>query len=194
MYCRSNNFRCRDQGYCDCSDNSTSEAAGGCGEIAILAVVGIFAAFLYPMIRIFRSNIQYDTQNGSPKFAGAVWLFTSPVFGFLAAMLYQVVFAVGACSAGALESKITNSVYIAGNFLIYTLAMGLAVIAFLIKNRTVLKLFVTEAQGRSFGKAATLAGLVIMVGLTVLVFIGVGFTIAEGYFLVQTSIQKVGRK
>ena len=188
MYCPNNNFRCVDQGYCNCHDDRTAEAAGGCGELLILMVVGIFAAFLYPAIRIFRSNVEYD-HDYKPKFAGVVWLFTSPVFGFLANMLYQVVFALAACTAGALQSKNTNSIYITGMFLIYGLAMGLAVIAFIIKNRTAIKLFFTETENRNAGKTATLAGLFIMILSTVLAFTGVVLTATAGYFSVRSDIQ-----
>lgn len=193
MYCPNNYFRCVEQGFCNCHDERTAEAAGGCGGILFLAAIGIFAAFLYPAIKIFRSNIEYKT-NDSPKFAGAVWLFTSPLFGFLANILYQVTFALGACAAEALQSKITNSIYIAGMFLIYALAIGLAVIAFVIKNRTAIKLFFTESENRSVGKTATLAGLTIMVLLTVLAFTGVAFTVTSNYFSIQSDIQNTSKK
>lgn len=193
MYCPINDFRCVDQGYCNCRDDDLPEAAGGCGGILFLMIVGIFAAFLYPAIKIFRSSIEYETNN-SPKFVGAVWLFTSPLFGFLASMLYQVVFALSACAAQALQSKTTNSIYVAGMFAIYGLAIGLAVIAFVIKNRTAMKLFFTESENRSIGKIATLIGLSIMILLTLLAFTGVAFTTTSNYFSIRPDIQNTEKK
>ena len=193
MYCPNNNFRCRDQGYCNCHDDRTAEAAGGCGGLLFLAAIGIFAAFLYPSIRIFRSTIESDA-NYTPKFAGAVWLFTSPVFGFLATMLYQLVFAIGACTAGGLKSEVTGPVYVGGLFLIYAFAIGLAVIAFVIKNRTAIKLFFTEPASRSLGKTAMLAGLLLMLLLTILAITGVAFNAVYAYHLVGSNIESAGKK
>jgi hypothetical protein len=193
MYCPNNNFRCRDQGYCNCHDDRTVEAAGGCGGILFLAAIGIFAAFLYPSIRIFRSNMESDA-NDTPKFAGAVWLFTSPVFGFLATMLYQLVFAIGACTAGKLESKVTTSVYAGGLFLIYALAIGLAVTAFIVKNGTTIKLFFTEPETRSVGKTAVLTGSLLMILLTVCAIVGVTFNAIYAYHLFGSNIENAGKK
>lgn len=193
MYCSSNNFRCRDQGYCNCQDDRTAEAAGGCGGILFLGAIGIFAAFLYPSIRIFRLNIESDAKD-APKFAGAVWLFTSPLFGFLATMLYQLVFAIGACTAGGLESEVTGSVYAGGLFLIYALAIGLAVVAFVIKNRTAVKLFFTESESRSFGKVAMLVGLLTMVLVTVCAITGIAINAIYAYHLVGSNIENAGKK
>lgn len=192
MYCPNNNFRCRDQGYCTCQDQ-TAEAAGGCGGILFLAAIGVIAAFLYPAIRIFRSSIESDASD-TPKFAGAVWLFTSPLFGFLATMLYQFVFALAACAAGGLESEVTAPVYAGGLFLIYALAIGLAVVAFVIKNRTAIKLFFTERESRSFGKTAILAGLLLMVLLTFCASAGVAFNAAYAYHLFGSNIENAGKK
>ena len=192
MYCPKNNFRCRDQGYCNCHDQ-TAEAAGGCGGLLFLAAIGIFAAFLYPAIRIFRSTIESDA-NYTPKFAGAVWLFTSPVFGFLATMLYQVVFALGACTAGGLKSEATGSVYASGLFLIYALAIGLAVIAFVIKNRTAIKLFFTESASRSLGKTTILFFIPVMVILTILAITGVAFNAVYGISLSSFQYRKCRKK
>lgn len=193
MYCPENNFRCVEQGYCNCRDDRTAEAAGGCGGILFLIIIGIFAAFLYPAIKIFRANVEYETNN-SLKFSGAVWLFTSPLFAFLANMLYQVVFAMGACAAGGLQSKVTGSVYVAGMFLIYALAIGLAVIAFVIKNRTPIKLFITESEYRSAAKTAILVGLMVMLLLTVCAIAGVAFALGSGYFSIRSDIQNTEKK
>lgn len=193
MDCPTRSPRCFDQGYCNCHEDRTAEAAGGCGGILILMVAGIFAAFLYPAIRIFRSNIEYEP-NGCPRFSGAVWLFTSPLFGFLANMLYQVIFALGAGAVNAIQSKLMNSVYIAGMFLIYALAMGLAVIAFLIRNREAMKLFATKSETRTIGKLIILCGLVLMVLLTIFAVAGIIFAGADGYFTIRSGIQNAGEK
>lgn len=195
MYCSSNNFRCRDQGYCDCRDDRTAEAAAGCGGILFLTVIGIFAAFLYPAIRIFRSTAATNSKpDRSPKFAGAVWLFTAPVFGLLANMLYHLVFALGACTAGALESEVTKFVYLSGMLSIYALAMGLAVIAFVIKNQAAIRVFVAEPSNRSFDKTIQLIGLLIMAVLTVGAAAGVVFNIAGGYQSMHSEIENTRKK
>ena len=188
------NVRCLDQGYCDCHQEKTAEATGGCLEILILMVVGVFAAFLYPAIRIFRSNIKYN-HDYEPQFSGAVWLFTSPLFGFLAQMLYQFLFML---AAGAVTTttgsppKIIISIFKVGMFVIYALAIGLAVAAFLIKNRAAIKLFVTAASSRTVRKTAILIGLLFMASLTVFAAAGIVVFGAEGYFNVQSDIQNTG--
>lgn len=187
------NIHCRNQGYCFCREDKTSEAAAGCGSLGFTMVIGIFASFLYPAIRIFRSEIEYD-ENHSPKFAGSVWLFTSPLFGFLGNMLYQIVFAIGACAAEALHSKMTNSIYAAGMFLIYALAIGLALSAFLIKNRTVIKLFITEAATRTINKILILSGVGIMMLLTAFAGIGIVFAAADALFIFQSGTRSFSEK
>lgn len=193
MYCPNNSVRCLDQGYCGCHHERTAEAAGGCGGILFLIFVGIFAAFLYPAIRIFRSNIEYDN-NDSPKFTGAVWLFTSPVFGFLAQMLYQLLFMFAAGAITGIEPKMTIIVFRIGMGVIYSLAMGLAVIAFSIKNREALKLFVTEARSRSIRKSIILVGSLVITALTVLAVAGIVFAAADGYYTIHAGIQNTGMK
>lgn len=153
-----------------------------------LLFIGIFASFLYPAIRISRSNVEFDSSD-TPKFAGAIWLSGSPLFGFLANTLYQIVFSIAACAAEATSSNITASVYIAGMWLIYALAIGLAVVTFITKNRTAIKLFAIQSSGRSFSKAVILAGLFFM---TLLVFVsvaGVIFAGIDGYFTIQKNFQ-----
>lgn len=189
MNCSAQSPHCLNQGYCNCGFyDDTSEAAGGCGGILFLLFIGIFAAFLYPAIRISRSRTEFDSSD-IPKFAGAGWLFASPVFGFLANMLYQIVFSIGSCAAEAANSNITASVYIAGMWIIYALTIGLAILAFIIKNRTALKLFFIDAQGRNFSKAAVLAGLLFMTLLFFSSVAGIVFTGTNAYFTSQKTIQ-----
>ena len=143
------------------------------------------------------SYILFKHRIGCERYAeihGAVWLFTSPLFGFLATMLYQVVFALAACTVGGLESKVTGSAYAGGLFLVYALAIGLAVAAFVIKNRTASKLFFTESESRSFGKTAILTGLLLMVLLTVCAVVGVAFNAVYAYHLVGSNIENAGKK
>jgi hypothetical protein len=185
--------QCLNQGYCNCHQDTTSEAAVGLGGILIMMIVGIAASFLYPAIRIMRSDYNYET-NGILKFSGTLWLFLSPVFGFLSNMLYQIVFAVGACAANALQSKIANSVYIIGMFAIYLLAIGLAVIAFLFKNWEAIKLFFTKAETRSGGKMLTLFGVGLMVALVLFAGLGIAVAATTGYFSHQARIQAVNDK
>ena len=189
MYCPNNYYGCRERGYCDCHDTATAETAEGCGGLLFLMVVGIIAGFLYPAIRIFRSDIEYYPNNDTPKFAGVVWLLTSPLFGFLSGMLYQTVFAMGACAAEATNIKITNYIYATGFFAIYALAMGLAVIAFLIKNRTAIQMLVIEPATLSIGKIASLIGLAVITFLAFCAVLGVLYMAAQGYFHLKYGFQ-----
>lgn len=194
MSCPTQDPRCLNQGYCTCGFyDDTAEAAGGCGGVLFLLFIGIFAAFLYPAIRISRSNVEFDSSD-TPKFAGAMWLITSPLFGFLANMLYQIVFSIGACAAEATNSYITTPVYIAGMWLIYALAIGLAVLALIIKNRTAIKLFVIEPSGRSLKKGFILAGLLFMTLLFFASGAGVIFSVTDGYYTVQKNLPAAPEK
>lgn len=188
MTCTYNDSQCNQQGYCNCHRDSTPEAAAGLGGLLVMMVVGIVASFLYPAIKILRSNTDYEA-NGTPKFSGTLWLFLSPVFGFLSNMLYQIVFAVGACAANALQSKVANSIYIIGMFIIYILAMGLALIAFLFENWHAIKLFFTKPETRTGNKTATLAGAGVMALLIAFAGVGIAAAAANGYFARQADIQ-----
>lgn len=176
MYC--NVSQCRGQGYCDCRDE-TAELASGCGELLGMAVTGIISGFLYPAIKISRSRIKYDQYTGSPKFAGIWWLAASPVFGYLSVTLYQLVFNIFAVALGTQGDELTTLIYTAGVYSIFTLAMGLASITFLIKNRAAIRLFVTEAATISFGKSISLLGVLVMIGLTALSTTGIVSTLVE---------------
>ena len=114
MYCT--NPRCINDNYCYCSDQLPEASAGGMG-IILLILVGFIVSFLYPSVKILRADREYDDFH-NPKFAGSLWLFLSPVFGFLSNMLYQIIFSASACALGALQLKVTNSIYISGMFLI----------------------------------------------------------------------------
>ncbi len=188
MYCSSNNFRCRDQGYCSCRDDQTAEAAGGCGGILFLAAIGIFAAFLYPAIRIFRSNIEFDDYN-SPKFAGTKWLLLSPVFGFLSQMLFQLIFTFSAAALISGPSQVAALVFKAGLFTIYLFAMGLSTIAFSIKNREAIKLFAVDTKTRNVRKSLSLIALLFVLIFAALAATGIIFSSAEGYFTVRSNVQ-----
>lgn len=192
MYCSNNDARCFNQGYCECH-HEVSQAAGGCGGLAFSMIIGIPVSFLYPAIRIARSNIEYD-ENQSPKFTGTLWLFLSPLFGFLSNTLYQIVFSFGAWTAGVLQNKVTGSIYIIGMYSIYALAIGLAVVAFLFKNRTAIKLFTTVPEARNAAKTAVLAGLVLMVLLAVIAGVVAIVIAADGYFIKQSNIQYSDQK
>lgn len=186
MLCDNNDIRCHHQGYCDCYQDSTSKSAAGCGGLFIIIIVGIVAAFLYPAIRINRSSFEYET-NGSLKFAGTKWLFLSPLFGLLSNTLYQTVFAAGACAADALYSRATGSIYKIGMFAIYILAIGLALITFLFRNRTTIKLFVTEHKTRTVKKGLILAGVVVTALLVVCAAVGIVSVAATDYYLRQAD-------
>ncbi len=193
MRCDNNEIRCRNQGYCDCYQDSTSEAAAGCGGLLITMIVGIVAAFLYPAVRIQRSSFEYETK-GSLKFAGTKWLFLSPLFGFLSNTLYQTVFAFGACAADALHNRATSSIYKIGMFAIYILATGLALITFLFKNRNTIKLFVTEGKTRTVKKALILAGAGVIGLLAVCGAIGIVSVAVTDYYLRRANIQVLDDK
>lgn len=193
MICVNNDLRCHNQGYCSCHHDNTAEAASGCGEILIFLIAGVVLSFLYPSLKIMRSNAKFE-DDGSQNFVGAMWLFTSPLFGLLSTMLFQIVFALGACAAEALQSKVTNSVFVAGTFAIYVLATGVASITFVIKNRIVIKNFLIESSNRTARKTATLAGLILMLILFCLAGIGFFVTMANGYFINQSNVQNSRKK
>ncbi len=190
MTCTYNDSQCNQQGYCNCHRDSTPEAAAGLGGLLIMMIVGIVASFLYPAIKILRSNTDYEA-NGTPKFSGTLWLFLSPVFGFLSNMLYQIVFAVGACAANAERSKVAGSIYLIGMFAIYILAIGLALIAFLFRNRESVKLFFTKPEARTSNKTLTIAGAGVMVLLIAFAGVGIAAAAVNGYFSRQADIQAV---
>lgn len=188
MICDYNDAQCRQRGYCDCrQQDNTPEAAAGCGGLMIWLLVGIVAAFIYPAMKILRSDIECEA-DGSPKFAGAIWLFLSPVFGFLSNVLYQVVFAVGACALAALQSRVTNSVYVAGALLIYFLSISLALLAFIFKNRMTLKNFLVRAETRTANRTLTVIGVGGMTLLTGFAGVGVVHSAARGYSLHRAEI------
>lgn len=189
MICANNDSRCIQFGYCSCRQDDMSEAASGLGGLMFVAVIGIFASFLYPAIKILRSERKYEA-NGSPKFAGSLWLFLSPLFGLLSNMLYQIIFALAACSAGALQIKFTNSIYVAGTFAIYALATGLAVIAFAFKNRKEISSILTKFENRTVNKILQLvcAGLI---GLLAAFFAaGAVVTATNAYFEAESNTRQ----
>ncbi len=182
MVCTYNDPQCKNQGYCNCRRDDTAEAAVGLGGLLLMLVVGIVASFLYPAIKILRSEIEYEA-NGATKFAGSSWLFLSPVFGFLSNVLYQIVFAAGACAAGGLQSKIiTGTVYTLGVFGIYALSISLAVISFAFKNRQVIKSFFAEPETRTSGKTLMMIGAGVMVLLVGFAGLGIVAAATNGYF------------
>ena len=154
------------------------------------AVIGIFASFLYPAIKILRSETEYEA-NGLPKFSGSLWLFLSPLFGLLSNMLYQIIFALAACSLDAIQSKVTNSIYMVGMFAIYALATGLAVIAFTFKNRKVIGSMLTTAENRTFNRIVVLVCAGLMGLLTVFFAAGAVFAGANGYFTIQANTREL---
>lgn len=178
MICVNNDSRCIDQGYCGCHHDQTAEASSGCAELLIFLIFGVVVSFLYPSIKIARSNAGFDSK-GSQKFAGATWLFVSPLFAMLSTMLFQIVFAIGACAAGSLQVKIMNSVHIAAIFLIYFAATGLATVTFITKNRNQIRLFVINSNDRSVNKFFILCGSLIITAIAVLTLSGAILTIAE---------------
>lgn len=186
MICTNNDSRCFQQEYCSCYQDNTVEASSGCAELLVFLVFGVIASFSYPSIKIARSNAGFDSK-GSQKFAGAAWLFASPLFGMLSAMLFQVVFAMGACAAGALQVKTTNSVYVAANFLIYFAATGMATTTFIFKNRKQIKLFAVDSNDRSANKFFILCCSIIIAAIAVLTLLGAIFTITERIFMFQTK-------
>ena len=177
MICVNNDSRCIHQGYCSCHHNQTAEASSGCGELLIFFIFGVVVSFLYPSIKIARSNAGFDSK-GSQKFAGAAWLFVSPLFAMLPTMLFQIVFALGACAAGSLQVKITNSVHIAAIFLIYFAATGLSAVTFIAKNRNQIRLFVIDSNDRSVSKFFILCGGLIITAIALLTLLGAILTIA----------------
>lgn len=187
MICSYNDSQCVNQGYCNCRQDNTSEAAVGLGGLLIMLVVGIVASFLYPAIKILRSQPEQET-NGETKFVGALWLFLSPLFGFLSNMLYQVVFAIGACGVSATQSRIAGSIYVVGMLLIYLMAIGLALLTFLFKNWQTIKLFFTEPETRNGNKTLTMAGAGIMALLIGLASLGIVAAATGGYFSRRAEI------
>lgn len=189
MICTNNDSRCIQTGYCSCHRDDVSEAATGVGGLMFGAVIGIFISFSYPTIKILRSEKTYEA-NGSPKFSGSSWLFVSPAFGLLSSMLYQVMFALAACSVSAIQSKTTNSIYLCGMFAIYALTVGLAVLAFTFTNRKVIALLLTVAETRTINKMVIMvcAGLI---GLLAAFFAaGAIVTATNAYFELETNIQE----
>ena len=190
MICVNNDSRCIQVGYCSCHRDDLSEAAAGAGGFLFGAVVGIFVSFLYPAIKILRSEKTYEA-NGSSKFSGSLWLFLSPLFGLLSNMLYQIVFALAACSAGALQNKTTNSIYLCGMFVIYALAVGLAVNTFAFKNRKVISSMLATAENRTVNKMLVLICTGLMGLLAAFFVAGAVFAGANGYFTIQTNIREL---
>lgn len=189
MICVNNDSRCIQVGYCSCHRDDLSEAATGAGGLMFGAVIGIFISFLYPAIKILRSARRYEA-SGAPKFSGGSWLFVSPAFGLLSNMLYQVTFALAACSAGAIQLKFTNSIYLCGMFAIYGLATGLAVLVFGFKNRKVIRSMLITAENRTFNKMLTLICAGLMGLLAAFFAAGAGVAAATTYFEFKTNIQK----
>ncbi|MCD9186298.1 MAG: hypothetical protein LUM44_07680 [Pyrinomonadaceae bacterium] len=188
MICVNNDSRCIQTGYCSCHRDDLSEAATGIGGLFFGAVIGIFISFLYPAIKILRSEKKYEP-NGLPKFSGSLWLFLSPLFGLLSNMLYQVTFALAACSAGAIQLKFTNSIYVAGTFAIYALAVGLAVSAFAFKNRKVIHLLFIMAENRTGNKIFILICAGLMGLLAAFFAAGAVVAATSTYFEFKTNIQ-----
>ena len=184
MICSNNNYQCREQGYCNCYDPLPEASAGSMGLLA-LVFVGVFAAFLYPALKILRSERNFDEYH-RPNFAGTKWLFLSPIFGFLANTLYQIIFAAGACAAGALQSKMTNYIYVVGAFTIYFLATALALLAFSGKNFEAIKLFFKDSNTRSIRNVATVAGIGLLLLYLLFTVTKIAFVFSEAYS-VQTA-------
>ena len=182
MICVNNDSRCLQYGYCSCHHDNTAEASSGCAELLIFLIFGVIVSFLYPSIKIARSNAGFDSK-GFQKFAGAIWLFVSPLFAMLSTTLFQIVFTMGACAVGSLQVKFTNSVYITANFLIYFAATGLATVTFAVKNREQIKLFVIDSNNRNINKFFVMCGSVIIFVIALLTLLGAASTIAESIHL-----------
>lgn len=187
MICAYKDPQCNEQGLCNCRPGNTSEAAVGLGGLVIWLLVGIVASFLYPAIKILRSPQNYEA-NGAPQFAGTVWLFLSPPFGFLSHTLYQILFAAGACALDATQSKITGAVYAVGMFVIYILAMGLALLAFLFRNWKTINLFFDKPETRTGNKTLTIAGAGVMTLLILFAGLGIAAAATGGYFSHRTDV------
>ena len=180
MVCTYNDPQCIHQGYCNCRRDDTAEAAVGLGGLLLMLVAGIVASFLYPAIKILRSPPEWEA-NGEMKFAGTLWLFLSPLFGFLSNMLYQIVFAVGACSLDGERSRVAASIYAIGIFLIYLLAISLALLAFVFKNWLTMKMFFTKPETRNGNKTLTMAGAGVMALLIAFAGLGIIAAATGGY-------------
>lgn len=179
MICSNNNYQCREQGYCNCYDPLPEASAGSMGLIA-LAVVGVFAAFLYPALKIMRSGRNFDEYH-RPEFAGIKWLFLSPIFGFLANTLYQIIFTAGACATGTLQSKMTNYIYVIGAFTIYFLATALALLAFAGKNFEVIKSFFRDSGVRSIRSIMIMAGIGLLLLYLLFTVTKITFVFSDAY-------------
>ena len=180
MVCTYNDPQCKNQGYCNCRRDDTAEAAVGLSGLLLMLVVGIVASFLYPAIKILRSPHEREA-NGEMKFAGTLWLFLSPLFGFLSNMLYQIVFAVGACGFAAERSRIAASIFAIGVLVLYILSIGLALLAFVFGNWQLIKNFFTKAETRNANKTLTMAGAGVMALLIAFAGLGIIAAATGGY-------------